>query len=394
MSSPAKCPKQTHDRAGRALAVYFTTLIFHNLFQRRARSTLTILGLGVALAAVVILTGIAANFERSFLAIFQSKGIDLVVARAGISNQLSSTLDQSLFDRIRSIDGVTEVAASLMDTVSFEQANLAAVLTYGWESGSLLFQGLRILDGRALRPDDTSAVMLGRVLALNLGKKAGDRLEIVGEPFQVVGIFESPSLFENGGLIMPMRTLQHMMGREGQVTGFVVRAASPDARSIEALKQRIEAAVKGVVATPARDHVQGDVQLRLAKAMSWATAAVAIIVGSLGMLNTMTMAVFERTREIGVLRALGWRRLRVLTLVLGESLVLGAAGTLVGLVLGGVGTLALTRVPTAQGFIDPRLPSEAYVFGLLLGPFLSLLGGLYPASRAAALDPIEALRYE
>ena len=87
------------------------------------------------------------------------------------------------------------------------------------------------------------------------------------------------------------------------------------------MRQRIESTIPGVAATPARDHVQGDTQIRLARAMAWTTAAVALILGSVGMLNTMLMSIFERTREIGILRAVGWRRRRVLALVLGEALV-------------------------------------------------------------------------
>ncbi len=71
--------------------------------------------------------------------------------------------------------------------------------------------------------------MLGRVLKMNLGKKVGDDVAIAGEPFRVIGIFESDSLFENGGLIVPLRELQRMMGRQGQVTGFVVAAKSAGA---------------------------------------------------------------------------------------------------------------------------------------------------------------------
>ena len=88
-----------------------------------------------------------------------------------------------LADRLRQIDGVAEVAPSLVDTVGFEEQNLVSVLVNGWEPGSLLFRGIRVLDGRALEPGDDKAVMLGRVLAMNLSKKAGDTLEISGEPF-------------------------------------------------------------------------------------------------------------------------------------------------------------------------------------------------------------------
>jgi putative ABC transport system permease protein len=374
--------------------VPFLTLIAKNVLNRPVRSGLTAVGLSIAIAAMTILVGISWNFERSFLAIYRSKQIDLIVVRAGSSNQLSSSLDERQADRLRQIEGVADVAPSLVDTVAFEEKNLASVLVNGWVAGSLLFRGIRVLEGGSLQGDDGRAAMLGRVLALNLGKQAGDRLEVAGEPFTVVGIFESDSLFESGAMIIPLRTLQKMMGREGQVTGFVITATASDRASLDALRRRIEAAIPGVAATPARDYVVGDTQIRLAKAMAWTTAAVAFLLGAVGMLNTMLMAIFERTREIGLLRAVGWRRRRVLAMVLGEALVIALAGTVLGDVLAIIGIRALTLSPTARGFIEPNLPPEVLLIALVMGVGLSLLGGLYPAARAAALDPTEALRYE
>jgi putative ABC transport system permease protein len=372
----------------------FVTLISRNLLRRRTRTLLTAFGLAVAIAAVLDLVGIAWNFERSFLTLFVGKGIDLVVVRGGISNQLSSTLDQKLGDRLRTLDGVSQVAASLMDTVAFESANIASALINGWESGSLLFRGSRILDGRTFQSGEENVALLGRVLALNLGKKVGDELDVAGETFRVIGIYESDSLFESGALTVPLATLQRMMGRQGQVTGFVIQARSPDPASIAELRKRIEASFPGVAATPARDHVQRDVQMRLARVMAWATTMIALILGSVGMLNTMIMAVFERTQEIGVLRAIGWRRSRILRLMLGESICLGMLGAALGIVLAIIGLRALMLAPTARGFIDPNLPPMVLVLGLVLGLLLSLLGGIYPAVRAASLDPSEAMRHE
>jgi putative ABC transport system permease protein len=372
----------------------FSTFIARNMLNRKARTSLTVLGLSVGIAAVMILTGIAWGFERSFMAIYQTKGIDLVVVRAGISNQLSSNLDAGIADQVRAVEGVADLAPSLLDTVSFEDKNLVSVLTNGWEGGSRLFRGVRVLEGRALRPGDGRVAMLGRVLRINLGKSVGDEIAIAGETFRVVGIFESDSLFENGGLIIPLAELQRMMGRQGQVSGFVVAAKSSEPGEISKLARRIEQRIPGVAAVPARDFVQSDIQIRLTKTMAWATTAVALILGSIGLLNTMVMAVFERTGEVGLLRALGWRRPRILALILGEALVLGLLGSVVGTALAYGGVRALVLNPTSQGFIDPNLSPAVIGIGLAMGVGLSLLGGLYPALRAASLDPTEALRHE
>ncbi len=374
--------------------MHFTTLIFRNLFRRRARTLLTAAGLAVAIAAVLDLVGVAWNFQRAFTSLYQGKGIDLIVARAGVANQLSSTLDQKLGERLRGFPGVADVAASMVDVVGFEEAHIAGALINGWESGSLLFRGTHVLEGRMFGPDEDKVAMLGRVLALNLGKTVGDTVDVAGEPFQVVAVHESDSLFESGGLIIPLKSLQHLMGREGQVTGFVIQAEPSDPKSVSDLQRRIESEIPGVAATQARDQVARDMQLRLAMVMAWSTTALAILLGSVGVLNTMLMTVFERTGEIGVLRALGWKRRRVMSMILGESLCLGVLGALIGMVLAFVGMRCILLMPTARGFIDPNIPGPVLGLGLLLGFVLSVLGGVYPAIRAAALDPSEALRHE
>lgn len=372
----------------------FSTFIVRNLLRRGVRTALTVLGLAVGVAGVVSLLGISWGFERSFMTIYESKGIDLVVIRAGIGDRLTSSLDARLESKLAAVPGVKGVVGSLTDVVSFEDANLVSVLANGWKPGSLLFKGIRVLKGRTLRDGDGRVALLGRVLSLNLGKGVGDNVDVSGAPFRVVGIYESDSLFENGGLIVPLSELQPLMGRDGDVSGFVLSAESSDRASLEKLKARIEASVPGVAAVPARDFVQGDNQIRLVKAMSWATSLIATLLGSLGVLNTMMMTVFERTREIGALRALGWRRSRVLRMVLGESCLLGIGGAVLGTAAGAVGVKLVSLSPTGSLFINSWLPPGALLIGVAFGLVLSLLGGLYPALRAAALDPIEALRHD
>jgi putative ABC transport system permease protein len=384
----------------------FITVILRNLMRRGVRSVLTVLGLGIGIAAVVSLIGISWGFEHSFTKLYESKSVDLVVVKAGVADRLTSSLPLSLGEKLLKVQGVQQIAGSLTDVsdiAASEDLKVEGVMCNGWEADSLLFRGIRLLSGRTLQPSDKGkkVAMLGRVLAMNLDRKVGDQVEVSEVPFQVIGIFESDSLFENGGLIEPMDVLQQAMGRTDSVSGFVVVAKERDRASIEALSKRIEKevpdkekGVPGVAAVPARDYIQGDLQVRLVKSMAFATSVIALLLGSLGVLNTMMMAVFERTREIGVLRALGWRRPRVLGLILGEAMCLGLLGAVVGAALGVAGVRALQLSPTASAYIAPELPLSVLALGGLLGIGLSALGGVYPAVRAAALNPTEALHYE
>src|SRR4051794_37533872 len=148
----------------------FTTIILKNMLRRGVRTVLTVLGLGIGIAAVVALLGIAWGFESSFMKLYSAKAIDLVIVKAGVSDRLTSNLDASVGDRIARVEGVRAVAGSLMDVVSFEEANLVSVLCNGWDPRSLLFRGIRQLKGRSLEPADRGGkvAILGRVLAMNL----------------------------------------------------------------------------------------------------------------------------------------------------------------------------------------------------------------------------------
>ena len=286
----------------------FISLIAKNVMHRPVRTVLTTVGLAIAISAVDHPGRDLLEFRKLVPGDLPDQG-DRPGRRP--RRQLQSALQQPGYQdggQLRKIEGVADVAPSLVDTVGFEEKNLVSVLVNGWVPGSLLFRGIRVLEGRALKAGDEKAVMLGRVLALNLDKKAGDPVHIAGEPFRSWGSSRAIAGSRTARWSCRSKTLQKMMGREDQVTGFLIQATSSDARIHRRLAEADRVHVPGVAATPARDHVMGDTQIRLAKAMSWTTAAVALILGSVGMLNTMLMSIFERTREIGILRAVGWRR--------------------------------------------------------------------------------------
>ncbi len=380
----------------------FHQFILKNVFQRKARSALTMLGVGIAVMAVVALVGIADGFERSFRELYERRGVDLLVVRAGSSEHLSSSVPQQVGKQIGKLPGVRAVSPGLMDVVSFEQANLTSVLLQGWTADSFLFDNLTILDGRRLRADDDAGVMLGTILARNLGKHAGEKLEIANGSFEIVGIYESFNPLENGSAVMLISSLQNLMDRPNQVTGFqVVLDDAPDKRaSIERVRHDINALRSpqgrpwGIAATPTRDYVRGTSQIRMAEAMAWMTSIIALIIGIVGVLNTMIMSVFERTREIGILRAIGWRKSRVVRLILYESLLLSVVGAVAGIGSAVLLTYALTWWPMVNGLIRGDVAPAVMIQGFFIALAVGLLGGAYPAYRGAHLLPTEALRHE
>ncbi len=383
--------------------MYFATFLLKNLVRRKARSLLTILGVAVAIGTVVTLRGVSYGFERSFRANFEGRGIDLVVVAAGIPDQLRSDLDEDIGPRIKQIEGVRQVSAGLLELVDIERDNsVISILVNGWRPGGAQLDELEIVSGRSIRPEDSRAIMLGVTLAENLHKDVGDTVTMQRESFDVVGVYRSFDLFENGGAVMPLATLQDLMARPRSVTGFTVELEpTKDKEALAAaVRRRIEALADdqgkpyGITAQPTRDYVNGTIYIRMANGMAWITSGIALIIGSISILNTMIMAVMERTREIGILRAVGWMRTRVLGMVLGEAMLLSLTGAAAGIGVAMLVVRWLAGVPQTSGFVSGGLSPVVIAEGLGLTLLMALIGGVWPAYRAAGLQPTEALRHE
>jgi putative ABC transport system permease protein len=380
--------------------MYFFTFLLKNLLRRPARSMLTIVGLAVAVAAVVSLVGVATGFENSFLQVYTSRGVDLVVQRAGGKQNLNNTLPESLLEPLTKLKGVKQAVGGLLDTISFRDANLIGVLLNGWPPDCPLYARLNVIGGRKLEAGDSGKVMIGRVLAANLGKKAGDTIELYGSiPYQVVAVYESPIVFENGGSVVLLSDLQTMMNRPGEVTGFTI-IADDEARAndLKDLRQRIAALPEAkemdvqLEATPAKEFVKGVSQIKVSRAVAWLTSAIALVIGAIGMLNTMIMSVFERTKEIGTLRAIGWKRSRIIKMVIGESMLLSLGGAIVGSLGGILLVKILTQLPNAAGIVSGRVAMPVIAEGFLVAILVGVFGAIYPAVWSANLLPTEALR--
>ena len=368
------------------------TMAWKNLLRRPARSVLTVVGLSVAVAVIVSLVGLSQSLESSFLALYTRRGADLVVQRRGGTVQLAKGLPLKLADRIEKIPGVKEVIRGLMDMVAFEKQGLFMVIVNGWEADCPVLDRVQITAGRRLQKDDHRRVMLGRILAPNLGKRPGDCVELYSRQFEVVGIFDSFSVYESGAVFMLMEELQEQIDRPGQATGFVVQVAPPgDARVIERVRRDIESFDPAIAATPCAEFVRSLKQMQVTRAMSWVAAAIAALIGAIGVLNTMAMSVLERRPEIGAFRAMGWRKRQVVQLVVTESLLLAAAGAMLGSVLGLAVLSGLAHLRATSGLVQGDWPLSAILEGTLLAFLMAALGAAWPALRVTAEQPVEAL---
>jgi putative ABC transport system permease protein len=224
-------------------------------------------------------------------------------------------------------------------------------------------------------------------------------MEIQGSPFTIVGIYHGGSALEAGALILPLDQLQRLSSLEGKASAFHVRlrpapAGHSPEQYLKAAQAQIEKAIPGLRAVPAAERAGNNQLVALAHATAWGTSSIALLIGLLGIANTMAMSVFERTREIGILRALGWKRWRVLLLIQIEAGTLGLAGGLVGIVAGWIALRILSQLPQTASMISASVSAPLLLEAILVAVLCGLLAGLLPAWRGASLSPVEALRHD
>jgi putative ABC transport system permease protein len=237
--------------------------------------------------------------------------------------------------------------------------------------------------------------MIGSMAAELLHKKTGDPMELEGREFRVVGIFESTAVVENGALLMTLTQAQEITDKPGKVNVLNIkldgRATDAD---IEEFKAWVRKTMPGFVAITSGELVRKNAVVRISKAMSNATILIASLVGALVVFNTMLMSINERTKEVGILLALGWQRRTIMKLIISESVVLTLLGGFIGILMGVAITWGLEHLELMRGKIDAVF-SIPFLFSVLcLSVILGICGGIYPALKAARLLPSHALRQE
>jgi putative ABC transport system permease protein len=368
----------------------FFTVVMRGLTRRPARTGLTLLGISIGIAAVVALVGISRGFNQSWKVGMKARGTDVVVSNMS-GSLLPKPFSASVRDSIAHLPRVAATCALLVDVMSVENAEMMMVSAREWNGFD--WKNLKVISGRMPHDPAEPAVVLGRTAADVLKKKVGDPIQIETRELTVVGIVDGNAWVENGSIILSLPLFQEITGNQGKINVIDVRVMpGTSAKDVEQLCKQIDQVVPEGRAMLASENIANSEAYRMVQAMSWSTSLLAVFVGVLGVMNTMLMNVFERTQEICVLLALGWKRGRIVRMVLWEAALLGLLGGAVGVLIGAIGVRVLGTTPAIRGLLEPDLSMSLLASSVGIAVAVGVISGLYPAWRSSRFAPSRALR--
>ncbi len=383
--------------------------ILRDIFRRKLRALLTISGITIGVFALVMLGSVAESMNLMVEGGKEYYAEKVMVSDDSGTGSMSVTpMSISMIDELESVEGVTRASASLsllLDDLSAVQMGMPSLIIgrdlrdRGYETFPMT-----LASGRDLEPGERGVVVVGSDLVSPLGAEVGGEVEMRGETFRVVGILGKTLTTPDSSAYIPLADAQEMFAREltapvreaidvgDLATGLIVFHA--DGVNADELAERIEREVADVRAVgPAafEDRIVG--MMGIFNAVIFGVGLIALLVGGLSVINTMTMAVAERTREIGVRKAIGASNSAIMRRFLAESALIALLGGVLGVAFG-AGTIAVLEAPgsamAGMFLLTGRLAGGSVAFALALG----VLAGLWPAWHAARLAPVEALRYE
>jgi putative ABC transport system permease protein len=380
-----------------------------NVFRRKLRVLLTIFGITIGVLALVVMGSMAEKINMLVSGGTKYYSDKVTVQAAGTALFSNSPLSLSKFDSIEAVPGVADVSASLGMLLDPEQGASFGmpdmIIGSDMRAENLESFKLSYSAGRALTPDDAGSVVVGSDMVNKLGAKVGGHVTIRGEQFKVVGIMNKTLTAPDTSVYMTLPDAQRLymqdipevvrsqVNQSDLVTEFVVYPTP--GTDPEQLATLVNQSVEGVSATgPKAFQDQVASGTSIFNAIIYGIAIIALFVGGLSVINTMTMSVNERTREIGVRKAIGASDGQIVGQFLSESGIIGLLGGVSGLFLGWLAATVANRLLESRNLnlflVSPRLAIGAVAFAILLG----LISGLYPSLHAARLQPVTALRYE
>lgn len=378
--------------------------VLRNMWRRKARTFLTVFGIVVGIFALTVLSGLSARLSQ------QVKGakswftnqITVVPSGGGLFGREDLLLPLTKVAEIDGVPGVKNAVAGIGVTIddsrgpSFGAPDLAIGLDL--TAGNDILKQLSLVKGRYLERGDAAGVLLGSTLAEKYGAKAGGQIDIKGKKFDVVGILQPTLSAPDGFAFMSYdNALELFQGanpfiRQERVASEVYVLAEPGVDQ-ETLAKLIASDVQDIkVISPAEAEKQISQFSLIFNAILFGVALIALIVGGLSIINTMIMSVSERTREIGLKKAVGAETRSILGEYLLESAMIGFLGGVIGMGAG-LAVIFLLNSATKSSNVTVFAVSALVVIGpIVFATFLGTIAGLFPALRAARLKPVESLK--
>ncbi len=400
------------------------SLAWSTLMANKVRTILTALGVIIGVASVVALLAIGNGSQAEITDQITANGANLLTVRAqgaaGGGNATLTTEDaEALADplNVPDAESVSPETQGIASVVA--GSNSENTIVIGVTSVYLAMHNNKLQYGSFISPEQesTNVVVLGSQASIDLFGEdtdpTGQTIRIKGINFQVIGVLQSKGSsvfnFDDSGVLIPLSVAQKKViggrvqsaGNKTSVSSIVVEAK--DQKSVDAAQAEVEALLRTRHNVPfdgsSDDFTvsnQADLINTLTETSRTMTiylgsiAAISLIVGGIGIMNIMLVAVRERTREIGLRKAIGARQRDILTQFLIEALMLSTTGGLIGLAIGVLIAVVANETGQTRALVSPESVVLAVGFAMAVGLFF----GIEPARRAAKLDPIEALRYE
>ena len=401
------------------------------LNSNKLRSGLTLLGIIIGVTAVISLTAIGRGAQESITSRIQSLGTNLLFVQAGATNQFgfsgaqgsaaSLTLEdsQALLDPLLA-PSVTDVApeTTVFGQIVFERENTNTQVI-GITPSYLPVRAYEIEDGRPLTEADlgkrAQVALLGPETAeelFGLREPVGHTIRINGRPFEVVGLLKSKGAGGFGNqddrVLIPITTAYYRLGAQrtagGEITVQRVSVQIEDEDASDAATAEISSILRLRHRITAEDDFTVTSQVETIEALEETTqtfviflgaiAGISLLVGGIGIMNIMLVSVTERTREIGIRKAMGAKRRDILSQFLVEAVLLSLTGGIIGVALGYGITYFFDGVALGSQNLDMVFSSDVAILATAVSGGIGLFFGIYPAMQAARLHPIEALRHE
>ena len=371
-------------------------LIFKNPFRNKTRSLLAITGIAIGIATIVALGMVTASLESSTETNLKEGSAEITAMKVGaLRGSTSGNLNYSYVDELAQIAGVNRTAGSIETSVASKASSPDGLAMgyslYGMQPDTLDLIGITDING-SLYANNSNELIIGKSVAEQENYTLGDTIDVYGTDYKITGIYETGSLMNDVSMYTSLENVQNLTDNQNKVSSISIKINKDT--SIDEVNNKIKTDYNNTLTTITSQEMENTINdtLNTISTMTTAIELLAIVIGGLGVINTMMMTVFERTREIGVLKSVGWNRLKILTMILGESIVITLISGIIGSIVGFLAVILLFKFLGG----DAEVSYNIYIFikAFSVAILVGIIGGLYPAIKASKLSPTEALRYE